>query len=73
MIQNRAYQQMLLDTSCTALEDARPAVRAKAAEALGKIGDVAIVPILVKALKDTSPEVRSSVIQALGQLILNEA
>ncbi|MEG4013673.1 MULTISPECIES: HEAT repeat domain-containing protein [unclassified Microcoleus] len=73
MIQNPAYYQMVLDTFCTALEDARPAVRAKAAEALGKIGDVAIAPILVKALKDTSPEVRSSVIQALGQLILNEA
>ena len=73
MIQNPAYYQMVLDTLCSALEDARPAVRAKAAEALGKIGDVAMAPILVKALKDTSPEVRSSVIQALGQLILNEA
>ena len=73
MIQNPAYYQMVLDTLCTALEDARPAVRAKAAEALRKIGDVAMAPILVKALKDTSPEVRSSVIQALGQLILNEA
>jgi HEAT repeat protein len=41
MIQNPAYYQMVLDTFCTALEDARPAVRAKAAEALGKIGDVA--------------------------------
>ncbi len=41
MIQNLAYQQMVLDTSCTALEDARRAVRAKAAEALGKIGDIA--------------------------------
>jgi HEAT repeat protein len=73
MIQNPAYYQMVLDTLCTALEDARPAVRAKAAEALAKIGDVAMAPILVKAFKDTSPEVRSSVIQALGQLILNEA
>ncbi len=73
MIQNPAYYQMVLDTFCTALEDARPAVRAKAAEAVGKMGDVAMVPILVKALKDTSPEVRSSVIQALKQLILNEA
>ncbi|MEG5040973.1 MULTISPECIES: HEAT repeat domain-containing protein [unclassified Microcoleus] len=73
MIQNPAYYQMVLDTLCTALEDARPAVRAKAAEALEKIGDVAMVPILVKAFKDTSPEVPSSVIQALKQLILNEA
>jgi HEAT repeat protein len=73
MIQNPAYYQMVLDTLCTALEDARPPVRAKAAEALGKIGDVAMVPILVKAIKDTSPEVCSSVIQALKQLILNEA
>jgi len=53
MIQNPAYYQMVLDTLCTALEDARPAVRAKAAEALGKMGDVAMVPILVKAFKDT--------------------
>ncbi|MEG4294956.1 HEAT repeat domain-containing protein [Microcoleus sp. C2C3] len=73
MIQNPAYYQMVLDTLYTALEDARPAVRAKAAEALGKMGDVAMVPILVKALKDTSPKVRSSVVEALGQLILNEA
>ncbi|MEG4958759.1 MULTISPECIES: HEAT repeat domain-containing protein [unclassified Microcoleus] len=73
MIQNPAYYQMVLETLCTALEDARPALRAKGAESLGKIGDVAIAPILVKAFKDTSPEVRSSVIQALGQLILNEA
>jgi len=62
-----AYQQMVLDTFCIALENASPAVRAKAAEAVGKIGDVAIAPLLFKTLKDTSPEVRHSAIQALGQ------
>lgn len=73
MIQKPANYQMILDTLCKALEDAHPAIRAKAAEALGEIGDVTIAPILVKAFKDTSPEVRCSVIQALGQLILNQA
>ena len=51
MIQNPAYKQMVLDTFCTALDDASPAVRAKAAEALGKIGNVAIAPILLKPSK----------------------
>ncbi len=63
------YRQMVLDTITNALaSDPNPEVRAKAAESLGKLGEVAVTPLLLNALSDSNPTVQCSVIQALGQL-----
>jgi len=63
------YHQMVLDTIANALtSDPHPAVRAKAAESLGKLGDQAVTPLLLAALADSNLAVQCSAIQALGYL-----
>ena len=66
--QNTAYHLMVLNTFCTALQDDSPLVRAKAAAALGKLGDAVVTSTLLAQLTDESTLVRHSVIQALGEL-----
>ncbi|MBD2325386.1 HEAT repeat domain-containing protein [Alkalinema sp. FACHB-956] len=68
MIQNPAHQQLGLDTLCTNLQDPIPAIRAKAAEALGQIGHPAIVPQLIATLHNTEPLVRQNAAIALEKL-----
>ncbi len=56
------------------LKDAAPAVRAAAAEALGKIGPLNdVAPTLRAALDDPAPEVRKAAVAALGALNDREA
>ena len=50
------------------LEDANYKVRVQAALVLGRLGDTASVPSLVKALGDSNKTVRAIAAQALGQL-----
>jgi HEAT repeat protein len=62
-------RQTIWDTFCRTLtSDANPSVRAKAAEALGRLGNAKFIPILLQALTDESPLIRHTVIQALGQI-----
>jgi HEAT repeat protein len=62
-------RQTIWDTFCRTLtNDINPSVRAKAAEALGKLLDPKFTPNLLAALADPSPLVRQSAIQALGQI-----
>ena len=58
-----------------ALDDKSPAVRAAAAEYLGKVGvkDPQAVGILAKVLEDKSPTVRIRAVEALGFLQLGQA
>lgn len=49
------------------LQDKDPAVRARAAFALGSVQDDAAVPMLIRALKDGDPRVRADAAFALGQ------
>ena len=59
-------RQTIWDTFCRTLtSDVNPTVRAKAAEALGKLGNHRFTPILIDALADRSPLVRHTVIQSL--------
>ncbi|MDY7012952.1 MAG: HEAT repeat domain-containing protein [Cyanobacteriota bacterium] len=67
MTQNTLDRQTILDTFYTALQDTNPVVRAKAAEALGKLGDVTAIPTLLAQLTDETPLVRSSVARSLGE------
>jgi hypothetical protein len=55
------------------LRDARPALRAEAAQVLGILGDPATTPALLDALRDTVPEVRLQAAKALGRLQQPEA
>jgi hypothetical protein len=58
-----------VDELCKALlEDANYKVRVQAALVLGRLGDTASVPSLVKALGDSNKTVRAIAAQALGQL-----
>jgi hypothetical protein len=58
-----------VDELCKALlEDANYKVRVQAALVLGRLGDTAAVPSLVKALGDSNKTVRAIAAQALGQL-----
>jgi HEAT repeat protein len=67
-------RQTIWDTFCRTLtSDINPSVRAKAAEALGKLIDPKFAPNLLAALADPSPLVRQSAIQALGQIGATEA
>jgi hypothetical protein len=50
------------------VEDANYKVRVQAALVLGRLGDPAAVPALVKALGDTNKTVRAIAAQALGQI-----
>jgi cobalamin biosynthesis protein CbiG len=68
MIQNPAHQKLVLDTLCTCLQDPIPAIRAKAAEALGQLGQPTIIPQLIATLHDPDPTVRQAAAIALGQL-----
>jgi|GEM_PF-5562531 len=62
-------RQTIWDTFCRTLtSDVNPTVRAKAAEALGKLGNPTFTPILLDALADRSPLVRHTVIQSLGKI-----
>jgi HEAT repeat protein len=61
-------RQTIWDTFChTLTSDTNPAVRAKAAEALGKLGDERFSPILLAALDDESSIVRYAVIISLSK------
>lgn len=51
-----------------ALSDGNPAVRARAAEALGLIGEAGAAQELVSALADADPDVRLEALIALGQI-----
>jgi HEAT repeat len=42
MIHNPSHQQLVLDTLSTNLQDPTPVIRAKAAQALGQIGNTTI-------------------------------
>lgn len=67
-------RQTIWDTFCRTLtSDINPSVRAKAAEALGKLLDPKFTPNLLTALTDPSPLVRQAAIQALGQIGATEA
>ncbi|SVD20836.1 uncharacterized protein METZ01_LOCUS373690, partial [marine metagenome] len=50
------------------LKDKNPGMRCYAAEELGHVGDVSVVPYLIKLLEDDHQEVRSSVARALGEI-----
>jgi HEAT repeat protein len=59
-------RQIIWETFChTLTSDTNPAVRAKAAEALGKLGDERFAPILLAALADESAIVRHTIIQSI--------
>ncbi len=67
-------RQTIWDTFCRTLtSDANPSVRAKAAEALGRVGNTKFIPILLQALTDESPLIRRTVIQSLGQIGATES
>ena len=51
-----------------ALGDRSAAVRAKAAEALGRLRARTAIPAMEKALSDTDPDVRLAAVQALGRM-----
>jgi len=51
-----------------ALQDSAPEVRLAAAEALGKIGDESIIPVLNKALTDANSRVRAAAARSLGEI-----
>ncbi len=51
-----------------ALQDSAPKVRLAAAEALGKIGDESIIPVLNKALNDANSRVRAAAARSLGEI-----
>jgi hypothetical protein len=55
------------------LEDTNYKVRVQAALVLGRLGDHAAVPSLIKALDDTNKTVRAIAAQALGQLADHDA
>jgi HEAT repeat protein len=62
-------RQTIWDTFCRTLtNDPNPAVRAKAATAIGKLHDPKFSPTLLTALTDESPLVRQAIIQSLGQI-----
>ncbi len=50
------------------LKNKHPGVRCYAAEELGHIGDISVVPDLVELLQDDHQEVRASVARALGEI-----
>jgi HEAT repeat protein len=58
MIQDPVHQQLVLDTLCTNLQDPIPAIRAKAAQALGQLGQPTIIPQLIATLHDPDPTVQ---------------
>lgn len=67
-------RQTIWDTFCRTLtSDPNPIVKAKAAEALGKLGNARFTPILLQALTDESDIVRHTVIQSLGRIRAMEA
>ena len=69
MAQPTDYRQMVFDIITHSLtSDPNPEVQAKAAESLGKLGEVAVTPLLLAALSDSNKTVQCSVIQALGLL-----
>jgi HEAT repeat protein len=51
-----------------ALQDSAPEVRLAAAEALGKIGDESIIPVLNQALADANSRVRAAAARSLGEI-----
>jgi len=53
---------------CRSLEDTNYKVRVQAALVLGKLGDAAAMPCLVRALGDQNKTVRGMAAQALGQI-----
>jgi hypothetical protein len=70
----RAAPQVKVEDLCKALiEDANYKVRVQAALVLGRLGDRAALPALVKALEDTNKTVRAISAQALGQLADHQA
>jgi HEAT repeat protein len=56
------------DAALAALDDARPAVRAAAASAAGRLRDVRAAPALARATADSSWEVRHAAALALRDL-----
>jgi hypothetical protein len=70
----RAVPQVKVEDLCKALiEDANYKVRVQAALVLGRLGDKAALPALVKALEDANKTVRAISAQALGQLADHQA
>jgi hypothetical protein len=69
-----AAPQVKVEDLCKALiEDANYKVRVQAALVLGRLGDKAALPALVKALEDANKTVRAISAQALGQLADHQA
>jgi HEAT repeats len=69
-----AGPQVKVEDLCKALiEDANYKVRVQAALVLGRLGDKAALPALVKALGDSDKTVRAIAAQALGQLADHQA
>ncbi|MDB4979737.1 MAG: lyase domain protein repeat-containing protein [Myxococcales bacterium] len=69
-----AVPQVKVEDLCKALiEDPNYKVRVQAALVLGRLGDKAALPALVKALDDTNKTVRAISAQALGQLADHQA
>jgi HEAT repeat protein len=64
----RAKDAQTVNVLLPALQDATPAVRASAAEALGNIGPREAVESLCEALEDPEPEVRRQAALALGKI-----
>jgi HEAT repeat protein len=60
MIQNQVHQKLVLDTLCAKLQDPIPAIRAKAAQALGQLGQPTVIPQLIATLHDPDPTVRQT-------------
>jgi HEAT repeats len=70
----RAAPQVKVEDLCKALiEDPNYKVRVQAALVLGRLGDKAALPALVKALEDANKTVRAISAQALGQLADHQA
>jgi HEAT repeat protein len=57
-----------LANSIQCLQDVNPAVRAKAAQTLGILGNATVIPALVQGLYDPDRNVRQAAIQALQQI-----
>ena len=69
MIQQLHHTQIAINAISKKLDDSVPEIRAKAAEALGKIGDMNVVGILVGHLQSENDiNVKLNIIYALGEI-----
>ncbi|MEG3435998.1 HEAT repeat domain-containing protein [Pannus brasiliensis CCIBt3594] len=69
MIQQLPNTQIAIDTLSKKLNDSIPQIRAKAAEALGKIGAHRVADTLISHLQqENDSDVRLSIIRALGNI-----